>query len=75
MPGKNISMFDIINGISTGEIIEEYPKAYPYTACLIVGSKSGIFITAYWPSFDKWKCNAINAFTIWLPRRQRPIVK
>lgn len=71
MQGKNISMFDIINGISTGEFIEDYPKAYPYPACLIlgytnnkpihicigIGSKSGIFITAYWPSLDKWECD------------------
>lgn len=69
MQGKNIRMSDIIAGINTGEIIEDYPEAYPYPACLIlgctnqkpihicigIGSKSGVFITAYWPSLDKWE--------------------
>ena len=34
---RNIGPTDVINCIRTGRIIEQYPQAYPYPACLILG--------------------------------------
>lgn len=55
--------------LQTGEIIEEYPDDFPYPSCLVFGhtkenkilhivvgsdSNSLFFITAYFPSVDKF---------------------
>ncbi|MGD9474594.1 MAG: DUF4258 domain-containing protein [Eubacteriaceae bacterium] len=34
---RDISRLDVINCISTGEIIENYPDDYPNPSCLILG--------------------------------------
>ena len=67
---RGISVDDVKEAISTGEIIEEYPNDYPYPSCLLVGKNfNGQFlhvvfgfgenelwlITAYKPSAEKWE--------------------
>lgn len=66
---RGISIDDIISGISTGEIIEEYPSDYPYPSCLILGSAQNKaihivastdteniwLITAYRPDANSWE--------------------
>ena len=37
MQERNIEPTDVINCIKTGRIIEQYPQAYPYPACLVLG--------------------------------------
>ena len=39
MQERNIEPTDVINCINNGKIIEHYPQAYPYPACLILGTK------------------------------------
>ena len=61
---------DVLNVLLNGEIIEQYPKDYPYPSCLELGlSLSGKplhvccaigngklwVITAYYPTEDKWE--------------------
>ncbi len=67
---RNISIDDVMNAINNGEIIEEYPKDFPFPSCLILGislannyihvvvsmEENKIYlITAYIPSLDKWE--------------------
>ena len=67
---RNIKRSDIIECIQNGEIIEQYPDAYPYPACLIfaiiknnnpihtvagIGDNKLCIITAYYPTLDKWE--------------------
>lgn len=67
---RGISREEVKKGIMTGEIIEDYPKDYPYPSCLIlsmnIGEKplhivSGVtdtelwIITAYRPDLQEWK--------------------
>ena len=74
MQEHNIEPTDIINCVNTGKIIEQYPQAYPYPACLILGTSvnnvnihvvvgygSGFIwiVTVYEPDENKW----INGFT------------
>ena len=40
MQERNIEPSDIITCINNGKIIEQYPEAYPYPACLILGTIS-----------------------------------
>lgn len=69
---RNISVDDIMNAIDNGEIIEQYPKDFPFPSCLILGiSVNNIYIhvvvslnenkiyliTAYVPSSDKWEAD------------------
>lgn len=35
---RGIFRNDVIHAIQTGKIIEQYPDAFPYPACLIFGS-------------------------------------
>lgn len=66
---RNISVDDIMNAIDNGEIIEQYPKDFPFPSCLILGislqntyihvvvsiNAGKIYlITAYVPNPDKW---------------------
>ncbi len=37
MQERDISRADVKNGITTGEIIEDYPDDYPNPSCLIFG--------------------------------------
>ena len=37
MGERDISITDVKNGISVGEIIEDYPNDFPYPSCLIYG--------------------------------------
>ena len=69
---RNISVDDIMNAIDNGEIIEHYPKDFPFPSCLILGisinntyihvvvsmNENKIYlITAYVPSSDKWEAD------------------
>ena len=69
---RNISIDDVINAIDNGEIIEQYPKDFPFPSCLILGiaiqgkyihvvvsmNDDKIYlITAYVPSTDKWEAD------------------
>ncbi len=66
---RGICFDDVINGIKTGKIIEQYPNDYPHPSCLILGvdmhGKSihicvGTddeylwLITVYYPSEEYW---------------------
>ena len=42
MQERNISPTDVIQCIVSGTIIEQYPQAYPYPACLILGTSERI---------------------------------
>ena len=69
MEEREIGRTDIIACIKNGKIIEQYPEAYPYPACLILGTAnntpvhivvghgSGFIwvITAYIPDETEWK--------------------
>ena len=39
MQERSIGPTDVINCIANGKIIEQYPQAYPYPACLVLGAK------------------------------------
>ncbi len=67
---RNISVYDVINAIDNGEIIEQYPKDFPFPSCLILGISINntyihvvvsmnddkiYLITAYVPSLDIWE--------------------
>jgi len=69
MQERDIHPSDVINCIQSGEIIEQYPNAFPYPACLILGTKTNnIYIhvvagygdgfvwivTAYEPEENEW---------------------
>ena len=69
---RGICFDDVINGINTGKIIEQYPDDYPEPSCLILGSDvSGksihicagtdnetlFIITVYYPSEEYWESN------------------
>ena len=69
MQERNIEPTDVIRSINNGKIIEQYPQAYPYPACLILGTNvnnsfihvvigfgSGFvwMITAYEPDENEW---------------------
>jgi len=74
MQERNIEPTDVTNCINNGKIIEHYPQAYPYPACLILGKKdNGTYIhvvagyaydfiwmiTVYEPDENVW----INGFS------------
>lgn len=67
---RGITLDDIVSGICTGEIIEQYPDDYPFPSCLILGKSSEQqpihivvgtnlellwIVTAYYPSSNKWE--------------------
>ncbi|MCC6095772.1 MAG: DUF4258 domain-containing protein [Eubacterium sp.] len=65
---RGIKIADIINAISSGEIIEQYPEDFPVPSCLILGSSGSKklhivasikdnmiwLITAYIPDDGLW---------------------
>lgn len=64
---RQIEIDHIVEVITEGEIIEEYPTDYPYPSCLILGyyksrpihivcsdSEPVYIITAYEPNIEKW---------------------
>jgi len=66
---RDIEYKDVLFAIMNGEVIEEYPDAYPYPCALImsfiignrplhvVAGTDGNFlwlITAYYPALEKW---------------------
>lgn len=65
MRQRHIRFTDIKRAIEIGEIIEQYPKDYPFPSCLIHGENIHIvcsigegrlyIITAYRPSFSQWE--------------------
>jgi hypothetical protein len=34
---RGISMDDVVNALTNGEIIEQYPSDYPFPSCLVLG--------------------------------------
>lgn len=67
---RGIKRADVIACIQNGEIIEQYPEAYPYPACLVfailkrdkpihvvtgINDNDLFIITAYYPTLDKWE--------------------
>lgn len=69
MQERSIRKSDIIQVIYNGNIIEQYPKSFPYPACLILGltiNKENLhvvcgcngeilkIITAYFPNLEKF---------------------
>ena len=66
---RGIVLNDIINAISSGEIIEQYPEDFPFPSCLILGKSDNkiihvvasiddemiYIITSYIPSAEKWE--------------------
>jgi len=67
---RGIKRAYVIACINKGEIIEQYPDAYPYRACLVfsmlangkpihaaagIGDNKLFIITAYYPALDKWE--------------------
>ena len=66
---RDISISDVENALSNGEIIEQYPADYPFPSCLVLGysitgkalhivcgsnGKELWLITAYRPNLDEW---------------------
>ncbi|MGN0363362.1 MAG: DUF4258 domain-containing protein [Bilifractor sp.] len=65
---RGIKIADIVNAISLGEIIEQYPEDFPVPSCLILGTSGSRklhivasikdnmiwLITAYIPDADQW---------------------
>ena len=66
---RGILLEDVINALSNGEIIEQYPTDYPFPSCLVMGkTRSGKslhvvcgssgtelwLITAYFPNPVEW---------------------
>ena len=69
MQQRNVPLRDIINCVTYGELIEDYPSDFPYPSCLIlgrtldnralhvvcaVGEDHVWMITAYSPNLDEW---------------------
>lgn len=67
---RNISIADIVKGIETGEIIEQYEEDKPLPSCLIFGVSVNnkyihivvsndmeyiYLITAYYPDLERWE--------------------
>ena len=67
---RKISTKDVISGIASGEIIEQYPTDFPFPSCLVLGLTSNgekihvvcsigngalWIISAYIPTLDKWE--------------------
>lgn len=69
---RGIFLRDIINCVTNGEIIEQYPDDYPYPSCLILGNRDTQkplhtvigtdgnqlwIVTAYYPAITKWEAD------------------
>ncbi|MCL2096804.1 MAG: DUF4258 domain-containing protein [Oscillospiraceae bacterium] len=67
---RGIKRADAVACILNGEIIEQYPDAYPHPACLVsaalknnktihaaagIGDGNLFIITVYYPTLDKWE--------------------
>lgn len=72
MQERDISINDVKSCLQTGEIIEYYPDDFPHPSCLIYGrtlenkilhivvgtdNSTLFFITAYFPSTDKFEAD------------------
>lgn len=69
MKNDRVLVADLISACISGEIIEDYPTAYPLPACLILGYTEDVrplhvclskpplvkIITVYVPSSDRWE--------------------
>ena len=65
MTERDISKEEVLNAISSGESIENYPNDYPFPSVLlhwkdihvVCGLGRGVIavVTAYRPSLDKWE--------------------
>ena len=61
MQERGIEPTDVINCIDNGKIIEQYPQAYPYPACLVLGAKADdthIHVVAGYDSSLVWVITA-----------------
>jgi len=68
MRRRKIRIDDVVEAVSSGEVIEKYPEDTPFPSCLIYGKSNNrpihvvcalsdeevIIITAYEPCPDKW---------------------
>jgi hypothetical protein len=69
---RSINIGDVVTALTTGEIIEHYPKDYPFPSCLVLGltpedkhlhivcGSSGTelwLITAYFPNPAEWSAD------------------
>jgi len=67
---RGIKRADVVSCILNGEIIEQYPEAYPHPACLVfsvikdtqpihvvtgINDSELFIITAYYPTLDKFE--------------------
>ena len=68
---RGIKRADVVACILNGEIIEQYPDAYPHPACLVlavleddnkpihavagIGDGNLFIVTVYYPTIDKWE--------------------
>jgi uncharacterized protein DUF4258 len=60
----------LVHATSAGEIIEDYPEAFPFPACLVLGrTPEGSPIHAVW-AFDSATCYAILV-TVYRPEPAR----
>ena len=64
---RGLSVQDIVNAISDGEIIEEYENDFPYPSCLILG-KSGEKVLHICASIND---NVIYIITTYVPDPSR----
>ena len=66
---RGINVDDVVNALTNGEIIEQYPTDYPFPSCLVLGKtragkalhvvcgSNGMelwLITAYIPNLNEW---------------------
>ena len=69
---RGITVADLLSGIKSGEIIEQYPDDYPYPSCLVlgitvnnehihivcgVGDNKLWIISSYLPALDRWEAD------------------
>ena len=65
MTERDISKDEVLNAISSGVLIENYPDDYPFPSVLLYGNDIHVVcglgrdvvavVTAYRPSLDKWE--------------------
>ena len=69
---RGIISIDIRSAVDNGEVIEDYPTAFPFPCCLILGTdrngkslhvcmsdegSASRIITAYYPDPDRWSAD------------------
>lgn len=54
-----LSLDEILASINDGEVLEEYPRDYPYPSCLVLG-----FSTKGEPIHSVWAYNEVTGFVV-----------